>query len=70
MIVGDSMNLHSGCILAVALPPVCGQVIYMVLVSCLMGSGPDALNAFNVNVISLLHCCYVKVVFAGKPPYV
>ena len=67
MIVGASMNLHSFCILAVVLPSVCGQVISVVLVSCLMGSGPAALNACHVDVISLLRFCYVKVIFLGCP---
>ena len=70
MIFGSSMNLYSGCILAVALPSVCGQVIYVVLVSCLMGPGLAALNGWHVDVISLLICCYVKVIFAGMHPYV
>ena len=69
MIVESSMNLHSCCIMAGALPSVCGQLIYLFLVRCLMGSGPAALNACHINVISLLCWCYVKVVFAGMPPY-
>ena len=44
MIVGASMNLHSGCIGVVALLSVCGHVIYVLLVSCLVGSGPAALQ--------------------------
>ena len=66
-IVGTSMNLYSGYRLAVALPYVCGKVIYVVLFSCLMGYGTSALNAYHIDVISLICCCYVKVIFLGCP---
>ena len=67
MIFGYSMNPHSGCIRAVELTSICGQAIYVVLASCLMGSGPVALNECHVDVISLSLCCYVKVIFLGYP---
>ena len=59
MIVGANINLHSGCILAVVLTSVCGQVIYMVLVSCLMGYGPAALNVCHVDVIIHVPICLI-----------
>ena len=61
------MNLHSGYRQAVEFTSICGQAIYVVLVSCLMGSGPVALNECHVDVISLILCCYVKVIFLGYP---
>ena len=67
MIVGAPMNLNSGCILDVVLPSVFGHVIYVVLVSCLIGSGPAALNECHVDVIPLLRYCYVKVVLLVCP---
>ena len=48
---GASMNLHSGFSQDFALPSVWGQVIYMLLVSCLVGSGPATLNAYHVSVV-------------------
>ena len=44
MIVVASMNLHIGCRWAVAFPSVCGQMIYVVLVSSLVWYGPAALQ--------------------------
>ena len=60
------MNLHSGCILAVTLLYVCGQVIDVFLVNGFIGPEPAALNTFHVDVIPLLCCCYAKVVFMGS----
>ena len=51
MIFGSSMNLHSGCSLAVALPSVWGQVIYMLLVSFF-----NSVWACRPQCIA--HCCY------------
>ena len=68
--IGASMNLHSGFRLAVVLRTVWGQIIYVLLVSFLMGSGPTALNTCPVAVISHICCFYVKVIYLGIPPYV
>ena len=70
IIFGSSMNLHRGCSGAFELPYVWGQAIYVVLVNCLMGSGPAALNTCHIDVILPFQCCYAKVIFAGMPPYV
>ena len=43
--VGASINLHSSCSRSALLPSVWGQVIWVLLVSCLMGSVPAALNS-------------------------
>ena len=61
IIVRASMNLHSGWIQAVFLPSVWGQVVYVVLVGCLMVSDTSILNTWHVDVISPFWCCYVKV---------
>ena len=44
MMFVSSVNLHSGCRRAVVFPSVCVQVVYVVLVSCLVGSGPASLQ--------------------------
>ena len=46
------MKLHSGCRRAAALPSVCGQMIYVVLVTYLVGSGPAAIQRMS-------HLCYI-----------
>ena len=51
------MNLHSGFRRVVALPSVCGQEIYVVLVSCLVGSGTAAFQRMpRLFYFSLLIC--------------
>ena len=61
------MNLHSSCRRAIALQSVCGQMIYVVLVSCLMGSGTYALNVYHIDVIFLVYVSISKLFFWDAP---
>ena len=53
IIIGDSMDLYSGCGRAVLLKYIRVQVIYVLLGSCLMGYGPAALKACYVAFIPI-----------------
>ena len=63
MIVRPSINPHSGYRRDVVLPFLCGQVIYVVLVSCLVGYGPATLQCMPrwlYIYFSMLICQFLK----------
>ena len=64
------MNLHSGCRWAVVLPSICGQVIYVVLVSCLVVSGPATLQHMPRWCYIPLLLLLCQIYFSGMFPYV